>query len=53
VDNTETLYPVTEFYTPEAEAGVRWDDPAFGIEWPDAKGALLSEKDRSWPDYAG
>jgi dTDP-4-dehydrorhamnose 3,5-epimerase len=53
VDDTEAVYPVSEFYAPEAEWGVRWDDPAFGIEWPDAEGALLSEKDRSWPDYDG
>jgi dTDP-4-dehydrorhamnose 3,5-epimerase len=53
VDDTEAFYPVSEFYTPEAEAGVRWNDPAFGIEWPDVEGALLSEKDRSWPDYRG
>lgn len=53
VDETETVYPVSEFYAPEFEAGVRWNDPAFGIEWPDAEGALLSEKDRSWPDYDG
>jgi dTDP-4-dehydrorhamnose 3,5-epimerase len=51
VDDTETFYQVSEFYTPDAEAGVRWDDPAFGIEWPDPRGAFLSEKDRSWPDY--
>ena len=33
--DTETFYQVSEYYTPEAEDGVRWDDPAFGIEWPD------------------
>jgi dTDP-4-dehydrorhamnose 3,5-epimerase len=51
--DTETFYQVSEYYTPEAEDGVRWDDPAFGIEWPDPANAFLSEKDRSWPDFAG
>jgi dTDP-4-dehydrorhamnose 3,5-epimerase len=51
VDDTETLYQVSAPYAPEAEGGVRWDDPVFSIEWPDPQGALMSEKDRSWPDY--
>jgi len=50
-DDTETFYLVSEFYAPDAERGVRWDDPAFGIEWPDPDGAILSEKDASWPDW--
>jgi dTDP-4-dehydrorhamnose 3,5-epimerase len=51
VDATETFYQVSASYAPDAEGGVRWDDPAFAIEWPDPEGALLSDKDRSWPDY--
>jgi dTDP-4-dehydrorhamnose 3,5-epimerase len=51
VDDTETFYQVSTPYAPQAEAGVRWDDPAFSIEWPDPDRALLSDKDRSWPDY--
>lgn len=47
-DDTETFYMVSEFYTPEAEDGVRWDDPAFGIEWP-LEPTEMSDKDRSWP----
>ncbi len=50
-DDTETFYQVSEFYAPGAERGLRWDDPAIGIEWPDAEGRLISGKDRSWPDY--
>jgi dTDP-4-dehydrorhamnose 3,5-epimerase len=50
-DASETFYLVSEFYTPEAEGGVRWDDPAFGIEWPQAADRIMSEKDRGWPDY--
>jgi dTDP-4-dehydrorhamnose 3,5-epimerase len=49
--DVEVHYLVTEFYTPEAEGGVRWDDPAFGIDWPDPANAFLSEKDAAWPDY--
>jgi dTDP-4-dehydrorhamnose 3,5-epimerase len=50
-DETEVTYLVSEFYTPEAERGVRWDDPAFGICWP-APPAVISDKDRGWPDFA-
>jgi dTDP-4-dehydrorhamnose 3,5-epimerase len=53
VPDCEVHYLVTEFYTPEAEGGVRWDDPAFGIEWPDPENAFLSEKDAAWPDFTG
>lgn len=51
VPECEVHYLVTEFYTPSAEGGVRWDDPAFAIEWPDPENALVSEKDASWPDF--
>jgi dTDP-4-dehydrorhamnose 3,5-epimerase len=52
-DDTETFYMVSEFYVPGAEGGVRWDDPAFGIEWPMDEPTQISEKDRSWPDFVG
>lgn len=51
--DTEVHYLVTEFYTPDAEGGVRWDDPAFGIKWPDPENAILSPKDATWPDFSG
>lgn len=51
VDATETYYQVSAPYAPGAEGGLRWDDPAFGIEWPPADERVISEKDRSWPDY--
>jgi dTDP-4-dehydrorhamnose 3,5-epimerase len=47
-DDTELLYQVSEFYTPEAEGGLRYDDPALGIEWP-LPVAVISEKDAAWP----
>ena len=47
-DNTDVTYQVTQFYTPGAERGFRWDDPAFGIEWP-IQPALISAKDAAAP----
>ena len=49
-DDTEALYLVDEFYVPERERGVRWNDPKFGIEWP-AEPVVLSEKDRDQRDF--
>ena len=51
VDDCEVTYQMTHEYVPEAARGVRWDDPAFGIEWPDADERLISERDLAWPDY--
>jgi len=50
-NNTEVLYQVSQFYSPESERGVRWDDPAFAIEWPEPNDLVISEKDKNWPDY--
>jgi dTDP-4-dehydrorhamnose 3,5-epimerase len=50
-DDAETFYLVSELYAPESEGGVRWDDPAFGIEWPPAERRVMSPKDASWPDF--
>jgi dTDP-4-dehydrorhamnose 3,5-epimerase len=52
-DNTEVFYLVSAFYTPEAEGGVRWDDPAFGVRWPMTGNLIISEKDKNWPDFRG
>jgi dTDP-4-dehydrorhamnose 3,5-epimerase len=49
--NTITEYLISEFYAPQAASGVRWDDPAFGIEWP-IEPIVVSERDRSWPEYS-
>jgi len=51
-DDTAVQYLVTDFYAPELESGVRWNDPAFGIEWPMQPDlSLMKERDRTWPDY--
>lgn len=49
-DDTEVIYQVSEFYTAGAEQGIRWDDPAFNIDWP-LEPKIISEKDKSWLDY--
>jgi dTDP-4-dehydrorhamnose 3,5-epimerase len=50
-DEAEVLYMISEPYAPEASTGARWDDPAFGIEWPVAAVRTISERDRAWPDF--
>ena len=47
-DNSEVFYQMSEFFHPKCAHGVRWDDPAFGIEWP-LKEKILAEKDKNWP----
>lgn len=47
VDNTIVQYPVSEFYSPKHEMGLRWDDPAIRIKWP-IKNAIVSDKDKKW-----
>jgi dTDP-4-dehydrorhamnose 3,5-epimerase len=48
----QALYFVTQFYVPVAERGYRWDDPAFGIEWPLKGPYVISAKDAGWPYVA-
>ena len=49
-DNSEVYYPVTTFYTPGAERGIRWNDPAFNIAWP-VEVEIVTEKDGNHPDF--
>ncbi len=49
-DDTELFYQMSEFYAPAYARGVRWNDPAFGIDWP-LRDPIMSEQDRSWPDF--
>lgn len=50
-DDSEVYYLVTGSYAPECARGARWDDPAFRIEWPDAGGLIINERDRTYPDF--
>ncbi|MGH8915959.1 MAG: dTDP-4-dehydrorhamnose 3,5-epimerase [Acidimicrobiia bacterium] len=50
---TEIFYQVSEFYSPGHEAGIRWDDPAIRITWPEMEVRVISDKDASHPDYEG
>ena len=52
-DDAEVLYQMSHHYVSDAARGVRWDDPAFGIDWPPAEERVISERDRSWPDHTG
>lgn len=47
-DNTEVAYQVSQFYGPGCERGLRYNDPALGIQWPIAI-TVFSEKDANWP----
>ena len=48
--DTEILYKVSDFYSPDHDRAIRFDDPEIGIDWPvDARDLLLSEKDRGAP----
>jgi dTDP-4-dehydrorhamnose 3,5-epimerase len=49
--DTEVHYQMSYPYVPGAGRGVRWDDPAFGIEWPSAGSRVMSERDASYPDF--
>jgi dTDP-4-dehydrorhamnose 3,5-epimerase len=53
VDESEVQYQMGHEYVPDAARGVRWDDPAFGIDWPAAEERVISDKDLSYPDFAG
>lgn len=50
-DDAEVFYQISTPYHPELARGVRWDDPAFGIEWPVME-RIISDKDRQYPDFA-
>jgi len=49
-ENTEVFYQVSEFYSPGYERGIRWNDPAFRIQWP-IEPLIISPKDASHPDF--
>lgn len=49
-NNTEIFYQVSQFYTPNSEQGIRWDDSEFKIKWP-LEISTISEKDASWGKF--
>jgi dTDP-4-dehydrorhamnose 3,5-epimerase len=48
--NTEVFYQMSACYTPTHGAGVRWNDPVFGIQWP-ADVTMIADRDRDYPDF--
>lgn len=50
--DSDVLYQISPIFRPAPEAGVRWDDPAFGIAWP-ATPELMADRDAAYPDYQG
>jgi dTDP-4-dehydrorhamnose 3,5-epimerase len=50
LDGSELLYLIDVPFAPDSARGVRWDDPAFAIEWPAAP-TTVSERDATYPDF--
>ena len=49
-DDTEVFYQMSQMFSAEHARGIRWNDPAFGIEWP-ADERIITERDRNYPDF--
>jgi len=49
-DNTEVFYQMSEVYCPTHCAGIRWNDPLFGVQWP-FEPSIMSERDRNYSDF--
>jgi dTDP-4-dehydrorhamnose 3,5-epimerase len=49
-NESEVFYQMSEFYDAGSSKGVRWDDPAFQIAWPE-KVQVISERDRAYPNF--
>lgn len=50
-DDAEVFYQMTDFYAPGLTFGARWNDPAFGIEWPIEGDVVMVDRDASYPDF--
>ena len=50
---SEIIYKCSDYYAPETEGSLRWDDPDIGIKWPFTSAPVLSEKDATAPPLAG
>jgi dTDP-4-dehydrorhamnose 3,5-epimerase len=51
-DGSEVFYQISAPFKPEAGRGLRWNDPAIGIEWPNPHTPIMSERDHSYPDFS-
>lgn len=49
-DNTDVFYQISGKYTPESSHGVRWNDPAFGVDWP-AEPLIIADRDKAYSDF--
>ena len=49
VDDTDVFYQMTDYYAPELGDGLRWNDPALGIDWP-LPDPTMNDRDRTYPD---
>jgi dTDP-4-dehydrorhamnose 3,5-epimerase len=49
-DRSEVFYMISEDYYPALSKGVRWNDPAFAIEWPE-RPVVISDRDNTYPDF--
>ena len=50
-DDSEIVYHIDPAFFADAGRGVRWNDPAFGVTWPDANQRILSARDAGYPDF--
>ncbi len=50
-DFSEIFYELSGKYAPPSERGVRWNDPVFGIRWPEMENVIIKDRDRDYPDY--
>jgi dTDP-4-dehydrorhamnose 3,5-epimerase len=48
--DSDVIYQIDRIYKPGFDAGLRWNDPAFGFDWP-ATPAVIGSRDSSWPDF--
>jgi dTDP-4-dehydrorhamnose 3,5-epimerase len=51
-NNSESIYSVSQYYSPQHGRGIRWNDPFFDIKWPLTDNLVVSEQDKKWPDFA-
>ena len=51
-DDVEVFYQMSTGFVPDSAAGIRWNDPAIAIRWPNQP-VCISEKDQNYPDFVG